>query len=51
LGGFTEQVSTGEVSSVLGAFQLTFLTVGVMAMLAAGIFLQLPSRDAKIKAA
>ncbi|MDG6403680.1 MFS transporter, partial [Pseudomonas quasicaspiana] len=47
LGGFTEQVSTGEVSSVLGAFQLTFLTVGVMAMLAAGIFLQLPSREAK----
>ncbi len=51
LGGFTEQVSTGEVSSVLGAFQLTFLTVGVMAMLAAGIFLQLPSREVKPAAA
>jgi EmrB/QacA subfamily drug resistance transporter len=47
LGGFTDQVATGEVSSVLGAFQLTFLTVGVMAMLAAGIFLQLPARGVK----
>ena len=47
LGGFTDQVATGEVSSVLGAFQLTFLTVGIMAMFAAGIFLQLPSREVK----
>jgi EmrB/QacA subfamily drug resistance transporter len=44
LGGFTDQVATGEVSSVLGAFQLTFLSVGVLAMFAAGIFLQLPSK-------
>ena len=51
LGGFTDQVATGEVSSVLGAFQLTFLTVGIMAMFAAGIFLQLPSREVKPKAA
>ena len=33
------------VSTVLGAFQLTFLTVGIMAMLAAGIFLQLSPTD------
>ena len=44
LGGFTDDVSTGEVSSVLGAFQLTFLCVGVLAMLAASIFLQLSPR-------
>jgi len=47
LGGFTEQVSTGEVSSVLGAFQLTFLAVGVLAILASGIFLQLSPTDGR----
>jgi ATP-dependent helicase YprA (DUF1998 family) len=30
---------------VLGAFQLTFVTVGIMAMLAAAIFLQLSPKD------
>ncbi|MCF5505302.1 MFS transporter [Pseudomonas syringae] len=45
LGGFSEEVTTGEVSSVLGAFQLTFLSVGVLAMFAAGIFLQLPAKE------
>jgi len=44
LGGFTDQVATGEISSLLGAFQLTFLAVGVLAMFAAGIFLQLPPK-------
>src|SRR5471030_877105 len=47
LGGFTAQVSTGEVSSVLGAFQLTFLAVGVLAILASGIFLQLSPTDGR----
>ncbi|BAP42995.1 multidrug transporter subunit MdtD [Pseudomonas sp. LJDD11] len=46
LGGFSSDVSGGEANSVLGAFQLTFLSVGVMSMLAAGIFLQLPGRKA-----
>ena len=31
----------------LGAFQLTFLTVGIMAMLAAAIFLQLSPQDGR----
>ncbi|EPN14176.1 drug resistance transporter, EmrB/QacA family protein, partial [Pseudomonas syringae pv. actinidiae ICMP 18804] len=47
LGGFSEEVTSGEVSSVLGAFQLTFLSVGVLAMFAAGIFLQLPPKEVK----
>lgn len=44
LGGFTDDVASGALSSVLTAFQLTFLCVGVLAMLAAGIFLQLPPK-------
>ncbi|WP_024694539.1 multidrug transporter subunit MdtD [Pseudomonas syringae] len=49
LGGFSEEVTTGEVSSVLGAFQMTFLSVGVLAMFAAGIFLQLPAGEGRKK--
>ncbi|EGH30399.1 major facilitator transporter, partial [Pseudomonas syringae pv. japonica str. M301072] len=48
LGGFSEEVATGEVSSMLGAFQLTFLSVGVLAMFAAGIFLQLPAKEHRV---
>ncbi len=48
LGGFSEEVATGEVSSMLGAFQLTFLSVGVLAMFAAGIFLQLPAKEPRM---
>ncbi|KPX10681.1 Drug resistance transporter, EmrB/QacA family [Pseudomonas syringae pv. cunninghamiae] len=48
LGGFSEEVATGELSSVLEAFQLTFLSVGVLAMFAAGIFLQLPAKEARV---
>ncbi|GFM55531.1 multidrug transporter subunit MdtD [Pseudomonas capsici] len=47
LGGFSDEVATGEVSNVLGAFQLTFLSVGILAMFAAGIFLQLPAQEGK----
>jgi MFS family permease len=47
LGGFTAEVGNDGVSTVLGAFQLTFLTVGIMAMLAAAIFLQLSPRDGR----
>lgn len=46
LGGFSGEMSGGQASDVLGAFQLTFLSVGVMSVLAAGIFLQLPGRKA-----
>jgi EmrB/QacA subfamily drug resistance transporter len=35
LGGFSGQMGEGTVETLLGAFQLTFLTVGIMAMLAA----------------
>ncbi|RMS21112.1 Major facilitator transporter, partial [Pseudomonas coronafaciens pv. garcae] len=45
----SEEVATGEVSSMLGAFQMTFLSVGVLAMFAAGIFLQLPVKAAEIR--
>jgi MFS family permease len=45
LGGFTDEVATGGVSSVLQAFQLTFLSVGVLSMIAAAIFLQLPPKE------
>ncbi len=38
LGGFTAEIGNDGVSTVLGAFQLTFVTVGIMAMLAATIF-------------
>jgi hypothetical protein len=44
LGGFTAAGNEG-VETVLGAFQLTFVTVGIMAMLAAAIFLQLAPTD------
>ncbi len=43
LGGFTVEGAAG--SEVLHAFQLTFLCVGAMAMLAAALFLQLDHRD------
>ncbi len=43
LGGFTVEGAAG--SEVLHAFQLTFLCVGAMAMLAAALFLQLEPRD------
>jgi hypothetical protein len=35
------------VETVLGAFQLTFVTVGIMAMLAATIFSQLSKEDGR----
>ncbi|AVU78160.1 DHA2 family efflux MFS transporter permease subunit [Pseudomonas sp. Fig-3] len=47
LGGFTAQVGNDGVDTVLGAFQLTFLTVGIMAMLAATIFSQLSKEDGR----
>ncbi len=47
LGGFTAEAGNDGVNTVLGAFQLTFLTVGIMAMLAAAIFLQLSPKDGK----
>ncbi len=47
LGGFTDEVATGGVSSVLEAFQLTFLSVGVLAMFAAAIFLQLAPKSSE----
>jgi len=47
LGGFTAEVGNDGVDTVLGAFQLTFVTVGIMAMLAAAIFLQLSPKDGK----
>ncbi|WP_249679353.1 multidrug transporter subunit MdtD [Pseudomonas abieticivorans] len=47
LGGFTA-AGTGEgVSTTLGAFQLTFLTIGVMTMLAAAIFAQLSNKPSQ----
>jgi MFS family permease len=45
LGGFTSEIGKGDIDSVLGAFQLTFLCVGVMTLLAAAIFLQLSPED------
>ncbi len=47
LGGFTAAIGNDGVETVLGAFQLTFLTVGIMAMLAATIFLQLSPQDGR----
>ncbi|MEE4751436.1 multidrug transporter subunit MdtD [Pseudomonas alliivorans] len=49
LGGFSDEVATGEVSDVLGAFHMTFLSVGILAMFAAGIFLQLPAGEGRKK--
>ncbi|MCY1277072.1 putative transport protein HsrA [compost metagenome] len=46
LGGFTASIGE-EVDSVLGAFQATFLCVGVLTMLAAAIFLQLTRTDGR----
>ena len=54
LGGFTAAVGNDGVSTVLGAFQLTFLSIGLMAMLAATIFVQLSptvGRSSSIQAA
>jgi hypothetical protein len=47
LGGFTAAGSAEGVESTLGAFQLTFVTIGIMAMLAAAIFLQLAPTDGR----
>ncbi|MBM7062300.1 multidrug transporter subunit MdtD [Pseudomonas sp. UL073] len=46
LGGFTASIGQ-EVDSVLGAFQATFLCVGLLTMLAAAIFLQLTGEDGR----
>ena len=47
LGGFTAEIGNDGVDTVLGAFQLTFVTVGIMAMLAATIFSQLSRNDGR----
>ena len=47
LGGFTAEVGNDGVDTILGAFQLTFVTVGIMAMLAATIFSQLSREDGR----
>ena len=47
LGGFTAEIGNDGVETVLGAFQLTFVTVGIMAMLAATIFSQLSKEDGR----
>ncbi|MBD8733103.1 multidrug transporter subunit MdtD [Pseudomonas sp. CFBP 13710] len=47
LGGFTASLGNEGVDTVLGAFQATFLTIGLMAMLAAGIFVQLSDSDGR----
>jgi hypothetical protein len=47
LGGFTAEAGNDGVDTVLGAFQLTFVTVGIMAMLAATIFSQLSKEDGR----
>ncbi|NER64794.1 MFS transporter, partial [Pseudomonas sp. MAFF212427] len=47
LGGFTAAGSAEGVETTLGAFQLTFLTIGLMAMLAAAIFMQLSKADGR----
>ncbi|WP_137223085.1 multidrug transporter subunit MdtD [Shewanella sp. MEBiC00475] len=44
LGGFSAEVGSDDMTTVLQAFQRTFVTVGIMAMLAATIFSQL-SKD------
>ena len=45
--GFTAAGSAEGVETTLGAFQLTFFTIGIMAMLAAAIFLQLAPTDGR----
>jgi EmrB/QacA subfamily drug resistance transporter len=47
LGGFSNNVDSDEVGTVLRAFQLTFVTVGIMTMLAATIFSQLSKEDGR----
>ena len=47
LGGFTTAGNGDGVETTLEAFQLTFVTIGVMAMLAATIFLQLSPTDGR----
>ncbi|OLS61086.1 multidrug transporter subunit MdtD [Pseudomonas putida] len=47
LGGFTAAGSAEGVETTLGAFQLTFVTIGLMAMLAAAIFMQLGKNDGR----
>ena len=47
LGGFSTDVGSGTGGTVLGAFQLTFVTVGLMTMLAAVIFSQLSKDDGR----
>ena len=47
LGGFTAEVGNDGADTVLVAFQLTFVTVGIMAMLAATIFSQLSPKDGR----
>ncbi|MNJ77547.1 putative transport protein HsrA [compost metagenome] len=47
LGGFTGAGSGDGVETTLGAFQLTFLTIGLMSMLAAAIFMQLSRADGR----
>ncbi|EJN36869.1 drug resistance transporter, EmrB/QacA subfamily [Pseudomonas sp. GM84] len=47
LGGFTAAGSADGVETTLEAFQLTFVTIGIMAMLAAAIFLQLAPTDGR----
>ncbi|MNC79914.1 hypothetical protein D3C75_1325310 [compost metagenome] len=47
LGGFTSAGASESVSTTLEAFQLTFVTVGVMSMLASAIFLQLSKTDGR----
>lgn len=46
LGGFTVE-NPSEPNGVLGAFQATYLCVGVLSMLAAGIFLQLSPAEGR----
>jgi len=47
LGGFSAAGSAEGVETTLGAFQLTFLTIGLMSMLAAAIFMQLSRADGR----
>jgi len=47
LGGFTAAGGVDAAETTLGAFQLTFLTIGLMSMLAAAIFLQLAPTDGR----
>ncbi|MFP9021489.1 MFS transporter, partial [Pseudomonas aeruginosa] len=46
LGGFQTDLDTGQ-DTVLGAFHATYVSVGLMSMLAAAIFFQLGSEDGR----